>query len=223
MLGLGVMEPRTMSHWKEGSKYDALVSKRDELVRTLQREAADELPEAQAELAAALKGETAIRAQQLIGDADAKDVARTDKKTAAARDRVARLEGSIAATRLAITQIDEQLPEVEHAARTRHVREYIQPRAVAIVKRLAAELRVLEPINREALEFFREVDEQYPSDWASGPGAGRFKPANGYIEAGTPQIKACFFADMLLLQPGSERSTMLSRWFQQMRDAGHDV
>jgi len=204
----------------EGSRTAALLKKRDELTVRLQRETHD-LSAVQAELDAAVKAETPIRAAALIGDAGTQAIKKAEKATATARERLRQLEQSIATGRAAIVHVDAQLPEAERADRARHARDVIQPRFEALVKRLAAKMRSAGEEMRELTILSREVQEQYPSNYLVAEG---FKPIGAYLDADVPKVMTDMaWPDLMLPEPGSERASKLSMWLQAWRDAGYDV
>jgi hypothetical protein len=220
MFGLVTATQDKLAHWLDGSRTAALLKKRDELTARQQREM-DDLPAVQSELGAALKDETAIRASALIGDAGPQDVKKAEKVTASARERVTRLEQSIAAPRAAIAQIDEQLPEVERADRGRHARDVIQPRFEEIVKRLTAKMLAAGEDMRELEILSREIRDQYPTDYLVPE---QFKPVGAYLDPDSPKVLTDMtWPDMTLPEPGSERATKLSTWLKAWQDAGHKV
>jgi hypothetical protein len=219
MFGL-VTTQETLTHWRDGSRTAALLTKRDELVITLQLDT-HELPSVQAEIDVAVSAETSVRASALIGDADTQAVKKAEKVTAAARERCARLEQSIATTRAAIGHIDAQLPDAERADRERHAREVIAPRFEKLVKRLAAKMSSAGEDMLELEIFSREIREQYPSDYMVPDG---FKPVGVYLDAAAPRVMTdMYWQDMALPERGSERATKLSTWLKAWRDAGYDI
>jgi hypothetical protein len=208
-----------LTYWLDGSRTTALLKKRDELTIALQRDTHD-LPSVQAEIDAAVNEETSIRASAMIGDADAPAVKKAQKATATARDRCARLEQGIEATRAAIGHIDAQLPDAERADRERHARDVVQPRFEKLVKRLAAKMESAGRDMRELAILSGEIREQYTTDDAPD----RFKPIGLYLGPSTPRVMTDMaWPDMTLPEPGSERSSKLSAWLKAWRDAGYDV